>query len=104
MGVAAANLGRTAGELVGLAPRGPAATNDVEALIAQDADCVIYMPAEPTGRLTKPGSDGWRSVDPICRLLASGKNVVATGVSGLTNPKTYGAEVYERLRTAAESG
>jgi hypothetical protein len=36
--------------------------------------------------------------------LASGKNVVATGISGLTNPRAFGDDVYDRLRLAADSG
>jgi hypothetical protein len=102
------NVGRSAGELAGLEPiaasAGPAATHDVDALVALDADCVVYMAAEPQRSPTKPGTDGWQSIGVICRLLASGKNVVSTGISGLINPTTYGPEVYERLRTAADAG
>jgi hypothetical protein len=98
------NVGRVAGELAGLHRIGPTATADVDALVALDADCVVYMAAEPKGSPAKPGTDGWRSVETICRLLASGKNVVSVGISGLTNPKTFGPEVYDRLRTAADTG
>jgi hypothetical protein len=98
------NVGRTAGELAGLATHGPRATHDVEDLVALDADCVVYMAAEPSGSPKVPGTDGWESVDTMCRLLASGKNVVATGISGLTNPRAFGDGVYDRLRRAAESG
>jgi hypothetical protein len=98
------NVGRTAGELAGRRPAGVLATNEIDALVALDADCVLYMPAEPKGSPTKPGTDGWDSVDVICRLLASGKNVVATGISGLTNPRTYGEELHQRLAVAAGAG
>jgi hypothetical protein len=98
------NVGRTAGELAGLATGGPNATNDVTDVVAVDADCVVYMAAEPSGSPNDPGTDGWKSVDTICRLLNSGKNVVATGISGLTNPRAFGDGVYDRLRLAAESG
>jgi hypothetical protein len=42
------------------------ATNDVDAILALDADCVFYAP--------------WLFADPdtICRVLRSGKNVVTT--------------------------
>jgi hypothetical protein len=83
------NVGRSAGELAGLAPGGPRATHDVDELVALDTDCVVYMAAEPSGSPTEPGTDGWESVDTMCRLLASGKNVVATGISGLTNPRAF---------------
>ncbi len=98
------NVGRTAGELARLVTGGPRATHDIDDLVALDADCVVYMAAEPSGSPKEAGTDGWESVDTMCRLLASGKNVVATGISGLTNPRAFGDDVYERLRLAAESG
>jgi len=98
------NVGRTAGELAGSVTGGPPATHDVDDLVALDADCVVYMAAEPNGSPKQPGTDGWESVDTMCRLLASGKNVVATGISGLTNPRAFGDDVYDRLRLGAESG
>ena len=55
--------GRDAGELCGLGPLGVTATNDVEALLALDADCVVYAPII-----------GERPV--VLQLLESGKNVV----------------------------
>jgi 2,4-diaminopentanoate dehydrogenase len=44
---------------------GVIATSDVDALVALEADCVLYM---------RQGTD----VGELCRLLASGKNVVTT--------------------------
>ena len=58
-------VGQDAGALVGRAPVGVAATDDVDTLIALDADCVLHMPS----RL---------DVDELCRVLESGKNVVST--------------------------
>ncbi len=55
--------GRDAGELAGIAPLGVAATRDADALVALEADCVVYSPV-----LANP--------EEVCRLLASGKNVV----------------------------
>jgi 2,4-diaminopentanoate dehydrogenase len=57
--------GKDAGELAGGAPWGVKATNSADELIALDADCVLYM---------RKGSD----VGEMCRLLASGKNIVTT--------------------------
>jgi hypothetical protein len=57
--------GRDAGELCGLGPTGVAATNDIDEIVGLGADCVLYMP-----RLC--------DVDEVCRLLASGANVVTT--------------------------
>ena len=55
--------GRDVGELCGLDPLGVLATDDVDALVGMDADCVVYAPimADPS---------------VVARLLASGKNVV----------------------------
>ncbi len=59
----AEKAGRDAGEICGLGAIGVTATNDADALLALDADCVLYAPIladEPT----------------LIRLLESGKNVV----------------------------
>ena len=37
-------VGRDAGELAGIEPLGVTATNDVDALVALGADCVVYAP------------------------------------------------------------
>jgi hypothetical protein len=55
--------GRDAGEVCGLGPLGVNATNDVDEILALDADCVVYSPM-----LASPAD--------VVRLLASGKNVV----------------------------
>ena len=60
-----AKAGRDAGELCGVAPVGIAATNSVDEIVALGADCVLYM---------RQGTD----IAELCRLLASGKNVVTT--------------------------
>ena len=55
--------GRDVGTICGLEPIGVTASNDIDALVAMAADCVMYSPiiADPS---------------LVCRLLASGKNVV----------------------------
>lgn len=55
--------GRDAGELCGVAPTGVRTTNDVDAVLAMQADCVLYSPLLP-------------QLDEVARLLRSGKNVV----------------------------
>lgn len=57
--------GRDAGELVGIAPLGVAATSDVDALLALAPDCVVYNPM-------------WINVDELVRILSAGVNVVTT--------------------------
>jgi hypothetical protein len=55
--------GRDAGALAGIPPLGITATRDVDALLALDADCVLYSPI-------------LGDVELIARILRSGKNVV----------------------------
>ena len=57
--------GVDAGALCGVEPTGIRATQDTQALLACEADCVLYMP-----RLADVGE--------VCALLESGKSVVAT--------------------------
>ncbi|MDX1733710.1 MAG: dihydrodipicolinate reductase [Halioglobus sp.] len=59
----AEKAGSDAGELAGRGPCGVAASTDVEALLALDADCVMYAPVMADAAV-------------VTRLLASGKNVV----------------------------
>ena len=58
-----AKNGKDVGELIGGEPLGVAATNDVEEILALDADAVIYSPLMP-------------NPDEVIALLRSGKNVV----------------------------
>jgi hypothetical protein len=82
-------VGQDAGELVGLPPTGVLATNDVEAIIALDADCVMFAPM-------------LQDIDMVCRLLRSGKNVVSTIGPFFTTDFSQ-AEV-ERLEAACQEG
>jgi 4-hydroxy-tetrahydrodipicolinate reductase len=58
-------VGRDAGELCGLDATGVTATNSIDDIVAVGADCVLYMPLI-------------LDLDEVCRLLASGCNVVTT--------------------------
>ncbi len=97
-----AKAGRDVGDICGIGPIGPigpigvTATTDPDEIVAIDADCVLYMPQgemNPTGAL-----------DDICRLLASGKNVVSTAATGLIYPRSLGEKVVERLESACAEG
>ena len=66
-------VGRDAGELVGRPPCGVAATDDVDALLGLGADVVCYT---ATGEL-RP----MEALDDICRILASGANVVSSSLA-----------------------
>jgi hypothetical protein len=81
-------VGKDAGELAGLPPTGVLATNDVEKIIALEADGVHYAPLK---------SD----VDMICRLLGSGKNVASVG--GPFSPQHYPAQ-FEKIEAACRVG
>ncbi len=59
----AEKAGRDAGELAGIDPIGVKATNDPDAVLGLDADCVIYSPLVPDDQ-------------QVIAILRSGKNVV----------------------------
>src|SRR4249920_3209367 len=58
-------VGRDAGELCGTETSGVIATNDVDALLGLQPDCVMYNPK-------------WPDVDELVRILEAGVNVVTT--------------------------
>ncbi|HEX5256626.1 MAG TPA: dihydrodipicolinate reductase [Mycobacterium sp.] len=82
-------IGQDAGTLVGRAPNGVRATNDIDAIIALKPDCLVYMPH-------------WPDIAELECMLASGINVVTTArlVTGEFYPEDAGA----RLARAAERG
>ena len=85
-------VGVDAGELAETGTiTGGTATDDVDALVALDADCVLHMPS----RL---------DLDELCRLLASGKNVVSTCSELLYARRALPPETVERLEKACGEG
>jgi hypothetical protein len=82
-------VGKDAGEIAGIAPIGVVATDDIESIIAMDADCVFYTPII-------------MDTDTVCRLLRSGKNVVTT--SGFFHPSPDFHEGAEQIRAACADG
>jgi 4-hydroxy-tetrahydrodipicolinate reductase len=88
--------GTDAGELCGLPPCGVVATRDADALLALDADCVCYT---ATADL-RPGD----AVDDMCRILASGKNVVSSSVVGLVHPTSLSPDMTRNLEQACREG
>jgi 2,4-diaminopentanoate dehydrogenase len=89
-------VGRDAGELCGLEPVGITATNDVDAILALDADCVSH---NATGDL-RPRE----AVEEMCRILESGKNVVSTSVVSLVYPPVAELRAVTKLEAACEKG
>jgi hypothetical protein len=88
--------GRDAGELCGIDPVGVLATQDVDALLDVDADCISYMASSDI----RPDE----VVDDLCRMLASGKDVVNTSFVPLLFPEAAGPGVADRLRAACQEG
>ena len=86
--------GRDAGELCGIDPVGVTATQDVDALLALDADCICYTAHSDV----RPGE----VVDDICRMLAGGKNVVNTSFVALLYPEQAGFG--DQLEAACQEG
>ena len=82
-------VGKDAGEIAGIGPTGVIVTDDIESVIAMDADCVFYTPII-------------MDVDTVCRLLRSGKNVVTT--SGFFHPTETFREGGEQIRAACSDG
>ncbi|MFF1738735.1 NAD(P)H-dependent amine dehydrogenase family protein [Streptomyces mirabilis] len=82
--------GRDAGELCGLGPTGVIATHDIDEIVALGADCVLYMPRAC-------------AMDEVCRLLASGANVVTTR-GEFHRAASLDPAVRERVEAACESG
>ena len=82
-------VGKDAGELVGLPPTGVIATNDADALIATQADCVLFA-----GLVADH--------DLFDRLLRSGKNVISP--AGPFNPTERYQAVFDRIEEACRAG
>ncbi|ULE31657.1 NAD(P)H-dependent amine dehydrogenase family protein [Mycobacterium sp. IDR2000157661] len=82
-------VGRDAGDIAGIGAIGVTTTDDVEAVVAMDADCVFYTPII-------------MDTETVCRLLRSGKNVVTT--SGFFNPSPDFAADGDKIRAACQDG
>jgi 2,4-diaminopentanoate dehydrogenase len=84
-----AKVGKDAGAIAGSRETGVIATDDVDAIVALDADCVFYTPI-------------WPDIEMICRLLRTGKNVVTTG--GLYYPTDFTRADLDRIENACTEG
>jgi 2,4-diaminopentanoate dehydrogenase len=83
-------VGMDAGILAGTGRCGITATSSVDDLVATAADCVLYM---------RQGTD----IDELCRLLASGKNVVTTR-GDFHHPRAMDAEARVQIEAACATG
>lgn len=91
-----AKAGRDAGELCGIAPVGVVATQDPAALLAGDADVVVYA----AGANLRP----LEAVEDMVSILRAGKNVVSCSVVPLVFPDAVDAAFTGPLRQAAIDG
>lgn len=90
-------VGRDAAELCGWPEAtGIIATDDVEALLAMDADCVCYT---AQGETRMPDA-----IEELCRILSSGKNVVNTSMVALVYPPSIKPRLRDRLAKACDQG
>lgn len=91
-----AKVGKDAAEMVGRPPCGVLATNDIDALLDLHADVVCYT---ATADL-RPSE----AVEDICRILASGANVVSSSLVQLLHPKTADRSLIDPLEAACQEG
>lgn len=93
----AAKVGRDAAELCGLPEKtGVLATDDAEALLALDADVVVYTPKGET----RPQE----VIPELERILTAGKNVVSCAMIYLVYPPHASASMREPLEKACQTG
>ncbi|MBK8972335.1 MAG: hypothetical protein IPM37_13635 [Hahellaceae bacterium] len=67
-------VGKDVGEIAGIAPLDVYATDDEEALLEVEADCILWM-GRPT--LFLPDYSPEEEIAGLCRLLLSGKNLIS---------------------------
>jgi hypothetical protein len=89
-----AKVGRDAGVLANGKPVGVAATNDADALVALQPDCIVYT----------SGARDSAAVADYDRFLRAGINVVSTSAIGAIYPPVYRAKSRDRIVAAAEAG
>ncbi len=90
-----AKSGVDAGSLCGMPEIGLSATDDRDALLATDADVVLYM--------GKVETDTSGCFADVCDLLASGKDVITTG-SRFVHPRSLDATLADTIETACSEG
>ena len=85
-----AKAGKDAGDLCGLPATGVLATDEIGDILALGADCVLYMPAAC-------------GFDEVCKILASGANVVTTR-GEFHHPGSMDPAARERVAAACATG
>ncbi|MCV7384679.1 hypothetical protein [Mycolicibacter longobardus] len=88
---------RDSGELVNQPAAGVIATDNLDDLLALDADCVTYFAAVS-------GREASDIVDQLSAMLASGKNVVTPSYHALFHPPTIDEASRNKLEAACRQG
>lgn len=96
-----AKVGRDVGELCGIAPLGVEAENDEEALLALEADCVLWMGA---ATMFGPGGTPESGIDELCRILRSGKNLISIVHEYFIHPASLPERAREQVEEACRAG
>jgi len=86
--------GRDAGDIARRDPSGVTATRSMDEILALDADVVLHCP-----RIQPPYAHHNKD---ICRLLASGKNVIS--INGHSYPHHWGPQYMEEINEACTKG
>ena len=90
-------VGKDAAELCELSePTGITATNDIDALLALNADCVVYTAQAETRPM--------EAIDEMSRFLCAGVNVVATSLVWLVAPRYVDDWLRVPLEEACKAG
>ncbi len=89
-------VGHDAGALADIDPLGVLATDDADALIALEPDCVVYAASGP--------ERGAGALPDYERLLGAGINVVTTTSTELVHPPSADETLRKRLDYAAQRG
>lgn len=97
--------GKDAGELCGIGPKGIRATSDKAAILALQADCVVFMPRDFLTDPSLPDSPSKPWVDDLVAILESGKNVITSICTGTHwRHLARGEEFRDRLNAACKKG
>jgi hypothetical protein len=86
--------GKDAGDILKCPPTGVFATRDTDEILSMDADIVIHA-----ARIQPPYA---HHNQDICRLLASGKNVIT--INGHTYPRYWGPSYVKEFEDACRQG
>jgi hypothetical protein len=90
-------VGLDVGEIAGTREVGLATTNDLEALLALDADCV-------SSAVGGDGREDWVA-DVHCRFMEAGMNIVSSSIVGMVDPEAHPDQALRgRLEKAARKG